>query len=87
MQTNICSMTGDLCGILFAYAGEVYDEIQVPDRKELKNGKLREQKVPAVVEQTLPDGTVYPEKRSQTDAVGDQDPAKNHSAQTAMIAG
>lgn len=36
--------------------------------KELKNGKLREQKVPAVVELTLPDGTVYPEKRSQTDA-------------------
>lgn len=47
------------------YAGESYRVRRNPEYKivkELKNGKLREQKVPAVVELTLPDGTVYPEK-------------------------
>ena len=55
----------------FLYAGEAYRVRRNPEYKivkELKNGKLREQKVPAGVELTLPDGTVYPEKRSQTDA-------------------
>lgn len=36
--------------------------------KTLKNGKIREQKVPHSVELTLPDGTVFPEKKNATDA-------------------
>ena len=65
------SVTETYVEFSFLYAGESYRVRRNPEYKivkELKNGKLREQKVPAVVELTLPDGTVYPEKRSQTDA-------------------
>lgn len=73
------------------YAGESYRVRRNPEYKivkELKNGKLREQKVPAVVELTLPDGTVYPEKRSQTDAKIEEliGLTKEQFTQTAMIA-
>ena len=73
------------------YAGEAYRVRRNPEYKivkELKNGKLREQKVPAVVELTLPDGTVYPEKRSQTDAKIEEliGLTKEQFTQTAMIA-
>ena len=65
------SVTETYVEFFFLYAGEAYRVRRNPEYKivkELKNGKLREQKVPAGVELTLPDGTVYPEKRSQTDA-------------------
>ena len=65
------SVTETYVEFSFLYAGEAYRVRRNPEYKivkELKNGKLREQKVPAGVELTLPDGTVYPEKRSQTDA-------------------
>ena len=55
----------------FSYAGECYKVRRNPEyriTRELKNGKLREQKVPAGVELTLPDGSVFPEKKSATDA-------------------
>ncbi len=59
------SVTETYVEFFFLYAGEAYRVRRNPEYKivkELKNGKLREQKVPAVVELTLPDGTVYPEK-------------------------
>lgn len=55
----------------FSYAGDVYRVRRNPEykiTKQLKNGKLREQKVPQNVELTLPDGSVFPEKKSGTDA-------------------
>ncbi len=75
----------------FLYAGESYRVRRNPEYKivkELKNRKLREQKVPAGVELTLPDGTVYPEKRSQTDAKIEEliGLSKEQFTQTAMIA-
>ena len=55
----------------FLYRGQTYRVRRNPDykiTKTLKNGKIREQKVPHSVELTLPDGTVYPEKKNATDA-------------------
>lgn len=55
----------------FTYAGGNYKIRRNPEyriTKKLKNGRLREQKVPQGVELTLPDGSVYPEKKSVTDA-------------------
>lgn len=55
----------------FLYNGEVYHVRRNPEykiEKTLKNGKVKEQKVAQSVELTLPDGTVYPEKKSGTDA-------------------
>ena len=55
----------------FEYAGALYHVKRNPDykiSKQLKNGKIKEQKVPAAVELTMPDGSVYPEKKSGTDA-------------------
>ncbi|MFQ9574121.1 MAG: AAA family ATPase [Roseburia hominis] len=85
------SVTETYVEFSFLYAGEVYRVRRNPEYKivkELKNGKLREQKVPAVVELTLPDGTVYPEKRSQTDAKIEEliGLTKEQFTQTAMIA-
>lgn len=56
---------------VFSYGGDVYRVRRNPDykiKKELKNGKIREQKVTGSVELTMPDGTVFPEKKSGTDA-------------------
>ena len=55
----------------FLYRGQTYRVRRNPDykiTKTLKNGKIREQKVPHSVELTLPDGTVFPEKKKATDA-------------------
>ena len=55
----------------FLYRGQTYRVRRNPDHKitkKLKNGKIREQKVPHSVELTLPDGTVFPEKKNATDA-------------------
>ena len=55
----------------FLYRGQTYSVRRNPDykiTKTLKNGKIREQKVPHSVELTLPDGTVFPEKKNATDA-------------------
>ena len=55
----------------FLYRGQTYRVRRNPDykiSKTLKNGKIREQKVPHSVELTLPDGTVFPEKKNATDA-------------------
>ena len=49
----------------FSYAGERYVVKRNPEYKitrELKNGKSREQKMPASVELTMPDGSAFPEK-------------------------
>lgn len=54
----------------FFYGGKTYKIKRNPEykiEKTLKNGKVREQKVTANVELTLPDGTVYPEKKNATD--------------------
>lgn len=54
----------------FQYAGLEYKVRRNPEYriiKQLKNGRLREQKVPQRVELTLPDGSVYPEKKNATD--------------------
>lgn len=54
----------------FLYRGQTYCVRRNPDykiTKTLKNGKIREQKVPHSVELTLPDGTVFPEKKNATD--------------------
>lgn len=85
------SVTETYVEFSFLYAGEAYRVRRNPEYKivkELKNGKLREQKVPAGVELTLPDGTVYPEKRSQTDAKIEEliGLTKEQFTQTAMIA-
>lgn len=55
----------------FLYRGQTYRVRRNPDYKitrTLKNGRSREQKVPHSVELTLPDGTVFPEKKNATDA-------------------
>lgn len=55
----------------FEYAGALYHVKRNPDykiTKQLKNGKIKEQKIPSAVELTMPDGSVYPEKKSGTDA-------------------
>ena len=55
----------------FLYRGQTYRVRRNPDykiTKTLKNGKIREQKVPHSVEITMPDGTVFPEKKNATDA-------------------
>ena len=55
----------------FLYRGQTYRVRRNPDykiTKTLKNGKIRGQKVPHSVELTLPDGTVFPEKKNATDA-------------------
>lgn len=55
----------------FSYVGEHYRVKRNPEYKitrELKNGKCREQKMPAGVELTLPDGSAFPEKKNATDA-------------------
>lgn len=55
----------------FEYAGESYRVRRNPEHKvtqQLKNGNVREKKVVAGVELTLPDGTAFPEKKSATDA-------------------
>ena len=55
----------------FLYRGQTYRVRRNPDykiAKTLKNGRIREQKVPHSVELTLPDGTVFPEKKNATDA-------------------
>ena len=55
----------------FSYNNEVYHVRRNPEykiEKTLKSGKTKEQKVAQSVELTMPDGTVYPEKKSGTDA-------------------
>ena len=55
----------------FLYRGQTYRVRRNPDykiTKTLKNGKIREQKVPHSVELNMPDGTVFPEKKNATDA-------------------
>lgn len=55
----------------FSYAGSIYKIKRNPEykiEKTLKNGKVKEQKVASNVELTLPDGTVFPEKKNATDA-------------------
>lgn len=55
----------------FQYRGEVYHVRRNPEymiEKILKNGKQKQQKVAAAVELTLPDGSVFPEKKAATDA-------------------
>lgn len=55
----------------FEYAGQNYQVRRNPEyriTKVLKNGKQKEKKVLASVELTLPDGSVYPEKKNGTDA-------------------
>ena len=55
----------------FSYQDKTYHIRRNPDykiTKTLKNGKVREQKVAHSVELTMPDGTVFPEKKNATDA-------------------
>lgn len=55
----------------FEYAGKNYMVRRNPDykiTKRLKNGKQKEQKIPHNVELTLPDGSIFPEKKNVTDA-------------------
>lgn len=55
----------------FLYRGQTYRVRRNPDYKiqrTLKNGKVKEQKIPHSVELTLPDGSVFPEKKNATDA-------------------
>lgn len=55
----------------FEYAGAHYRVKRNPEYKilrEYKNGKIKEQKIAANVELTLPDGSVFPEKKNATDA-------------------
>lgn len=57
--------------LTFSCLGEVYSVRRNPDykiTKTLKNGNIREQKVAHNVELTLPDKSVYPEKKNATDA-------------------
>lgn len=54
----------------FDYRGDVYQIRRNPEyriTKYLKNGKIKEQKVAAAVELTLPDGMVFPGKKKETD--------------------
>ena len=55
----------------FIYAEERYSVRRNPEYKltrTLKNGKVKEQRVPAGVELTMPDGSVFPDKKRGTDA-------------------
>ena len=55
----------------FSHRDQIYTVRRNPDyriEKTLKNGKQKEQKVAHNVELTLPDGSVYPEKKAATDA-------------------
>lgn len=55
----------------FQYCNLTYHIRRNPDYKiirKLKNGKIKEQKVPHSVELTMPDGSVFPEKKNATDA-------------------
>lgn len=55
----------------FEYAGAHYRVKRNPEYKilrEYKNGKIKEQKIVAGVELTLPDGSIFPEKKNVTDA-------------------
>lgn len=55
----------------FEYAGACYHIRRNPEymtERIFKNGNRREQKVPAGVELTMPDGSVFPEKQKVTDA-------------------
>ena len=57
--------------LTFLYRGEIYRVRRNPEyliEKTLKSGKIKQQKVTAAVELTLPDGTVFPEKKAATDA-------------------
>ncbi len=54
----------------FLYGEQEYTIRRNPDYrivKQLKNGKRKEQKVAGAVELVMPDGSVYPEKKSATD--------------------
>lgn len=56
--------------LTFLYRNETYTVRRNPDyyiTKELKNGKIKEQKIASKVELTMPDGMVYPEKKTATD--------------------
>lgn len=55
----------------FLYGSEIYKVRRNPDYKvtrTFKNGKIKEQKVASRVELTMPDGSIYPEKKNATDA-------------------
>ena len=55
----------------FQYCGQQYKVRRNPDykiTKTLKNGKVKEQKLAHNVELTMPDGSVFPEKKNATDA-------------------
>lgn len=55
----------------FSYAGKMYTIRRNPEyvvKRQLKNGTLKDRKVAGAVELTMPDGTVFPEKKSGTDA-------------------
>ena len=57
--------------LTFVYRDAVYKVRRNPEyliEKTLKNGKIKSQKVLAAVELTLPDGSVFPEKKAATDA-------------------
>lgn len=54
----------------FSYGNAVYRIKRNPEyriQKQLKNGKIKEQRVAPTVELTMPDGMVYPEKKAATD--------------------
>lgn len=55
---------------VFSYGKDCYQIRRNPEYKitrQLKNGKIKEQKIPSRVELFLPDGSVFPEKKSVTD--------------------
>lgn len=55
----------------FAYGEKTYHIRRNPEyriTKQLKNGKIKEQRVAPTVELTMPDGLVFPEKKAATDA-------------------
>jgi len=55
----------------FCYNGESYIVRRNPEyqlERTLKNGTVKLQKIPSGVELTLPDGSIFPEKKATTDA-------------------
>ena len=55
----------------FCYNGQMYAVRRNPEyqlERTLKNGAIKFQKIPANVELTLPDGSIFPEKKAATDA-------------------
>lgn len=57
--------------LTFLYQGQEYTVRRNPEyqiEKTLKNGTVKSQKVASNVELTLPDGSVFPEKKAATDA-------------------